>query len=60
MEPSEKPTSRSEINLAPIYGVLGIFCLGGYVAIMKSPEAALLIMGCVFAFLCIVGLAVQE
>lgn len=58
MEPNEKTITadKKTINLAPIYMMMAIGCLGGYVAIVKSPEAALFLMGCVFAFLaCMAG-----
>jgi hypothetical protein len=62
MEPNEKTTTtdKKTINLAPFFMVMAIWCLGGYVAIEKSPEAALFLMGCAFAFLAIMAAATAE
>jgi len=60
MEPNEKitTTDKTTITLTPFYMVLAILCLGGWYAIVKSPEAALFLMGCGFALLAL--MAAQE
>ena len=50
-EPNEKTT----INIAPFYPMMAIWCIGGYLAIEKSPSAALFLMGCGFAFLAVMA-----
>jgi hypothetical protein len=57
MEPSEKTTTTDKrtINIAPICLMMAIWCMGGFVAIYKSPEAALFLMGCAFAFLAVLA-----
>lgn len=57
MESNEKTTTtdKTTINLTPFYMVLAIFCLGGWYAIEKSPEASLFLMGCAFAFLALMA-----
>ena len=59
MEPNEKTvtTDRKTINLAPFYMTVAILCLGGWYAIVKSPEASLFLMGAGFAFLALLAAA---
>ena len=57
MESNEKTTTtdKTTINLTPFYMVLAIVCLGGWYAIENSPEGALFLMGCGFAFLALLA-----